>query len=387
MAKSSTTSTSHKSLCCVCIAAKMEANRSGIRWHIVHTHQQDPTLSDRQIGATVGADHKTVRHWIEVHQRTGDAKDKPRSGRERLVPEGAIHKFTGIAAQAHSNELFSAQKVSQVLSSELDVTASVRTVSNSLREAGWKYGHAQRMLMLKPAHKERWLAFAKKHLSKRTAFASWMFTNSKLFQLHKTAGKPGVKVWYPSDCRPINAVVKSGSLLHTYWGATKDGLTPPIVATGGGSQLSKHINPKTGSLYTGVSALEYQHDILPKLIHEGTKIFAASGRWGAEWILQQDNARPHTAATTKLALHQMMPSRVVLDWPAMSPDLSWIESIWAWAERQLHTSYHHVKTIDELKAALTHIFKTAPKDLLQNHVRGMPKRLQKTIAANGGPIS
>ena len=256
------------------------------------------------------------------YQRTGDVKDKPRSGRKRLVSEGAIHKLKGIAAQAHSSELFSARKVSQVLSSEFGVTASVCTMSKSLREAGWKYGHAQKILMLKPAHKERRLAFAKKHLSKRTAFASWMFTDSKLFQLHKTAGKPGVKVWYPSDCRPINAVVKSGPLLHIYLGATKDGLTPPIMATGGGSQKSQHINPKTGSLYTGVSALEYQHDILPKLINEGNKIFSASGRWGAEWILQQDNARPHTAATTKLALQQMMPNRVVLDWPAMSPDLS-----------------------------------------------------------------
>ena len=65
--------------------------------------------------------------------------------------------------------------------------------------------------MLNPSHKAKRLAFASKHLvhldlSRRTAFSEWMFADNKVFLRHRASGKTGVKMWYPQDCRPIDAV-------------------------------------------------------------------------------------------------------------------------------------------------------------------------------------
>ena len=70
----------------------------------------------------------------------------------------------------------------------------------------------------------------------------------------------------------------------------------------------------------------------------------------------------------------------------MSPDLSWIENIWAWASRRLATDYSHVQTIPQLKAALIDIFKHVPRSMLENYVNGMQERLAECVSVNGGQI-
>lgn len=70
----------------------------------------------------------------------------------------------------------------------------------------------------------------------------------------------------------------------------------------------------------------------------------------------------------------------------MSPDSSWIENIWAWADNQLKTRYPNLKSIPELEAAIIDIFKHVPKDMLQNYVKGMRARLEKVVLAQGAQI-
>ena len=67
--------------------------------------------------------------------------------------------------------------------------------------------------------------------------------------------------------------------MHVYLGTTKFGVTAPVFVTGGGSQKSSHTNPKTGKTLTGVSAVEYQQDIVPKLIQEGNKTLMLVGKF------------------------------------------------------------------------------------------------------------
>ena len=213
-----------------------------------------------------------------------------------------------------------------------------------------------------------------------------MITDSKVFLLHKTASKPGVKIWYPKGGRPVIPIVRHSQGVHAYLGVTKHGVTKVIYVTGGGSQKSSYINSKTGQLHTGVSAAEYQEQVLPELIKEGNRIFSAHGKGASEWKFQQDNARPHVAQSTKALLDQLMPNQVVHDWPACSPDLSWIENIWSWAEQELNKGYPQLNTTDELKNALTDVLSNIPSEMLRNHVRGMRNRLEAVIQQSGGQI-
>ena len=367
-------------------AGILEANRNEVRYHIISTWKSNQQLSYRAIGAIVGAQHKAVKHWIQVYKRTGRVNDAPRSGRKPKLTTAGLAKVSKKLLQQDVPTGFSSSRVAGLLKAEAGIQVSAETVRRHCRGTEWGYGFARKVLMLRPPHKAKRLAWARKHLSKRTSFSSWMITDSKVFLLHKTTSKLGVKVWWPKGGRPSVPIVRHSQGVHVYLGVTKYGVTKVIFVTGGGSQKSAYINPKTGLPHTGVSACEYQEQVLPELIREGNRIFSAHGKGAAEWQFQQDNARPHVAQSTKDLLDQIMPDQVVHDWPACSPDLSWIENIWAWAEQEVNKRYPVLHTVDELKVAITDVLSSIPSEMLKAHVRGMRGRLEAVIQRAGGQI-
>ena len=367
-------------------AGSFEARRLEVRYHIISTYKGNKKLSYRQIAAIVGAHHNTVKHWIEIFKRTGQVKDARRSGRKPKLTTAGLAKVSKRLSQQDANTSFSAARLSQLLKAEAGIQVSPETVRRHCRASGWGYGFARKVLLLRPMHRIKRLAWARKHLSKRTTFAAWMITDSKVFLLHKTASKLGVKIWYPRGGRPSVPIVRHSRGVHVYLGVTKYGITKLIFVTGGGSQQSDYLNPKTGQPYNGVSATEYQKQVLPELIREGNRIFSMHGKGASEWKFQQDNARPHVAKGTKALLEQLMPNQAVHDWPACSPDLSWIENVWSWAEQQVNKRYPVLNTVDELKTALADVFSSIPSEMLKAHVRGMRGRLEAVIEQSGGQI-
>jgi hypothetical protein len=106
------------------------------------------------------------------------------------------------------------------------------------------------------------------------------------------------------------------------------------------------------------------------------------------WIIQQHNAPAHSAKETKEEIVRLMggeKSRVELDWPPMSPDLSWIENVWGLAERELAKERQSIKTISELEKSVEKILKGIRIEVLENLVKSMPARLRKVIEGGGTP--
>jgi transposase len=178
--------------------------------------------------------------------------------------------------------------------------------------------------------------------------------------------------------------------VHAYLGVTKFGVTSVVFATGGGYQKpSFKKNSKANSFFSGVCALEYQQNILPSLVRGGNSLFASQGYWADRWIFQQDNAPAHKASGSVAEIIKLMggnAARVELEWPPMSPDLSWIENVWAWAERELQKQRAGIKTLKELAVAVEQILGSVPIAMLDNYVKGMTARLQEVINRGGAPI-
>lgn len=98
-------------------------------------------------------------------------------------------------------------------------------------------------------------------------------------------------------------------------------------------------------------------------------------------ILQQDNARPHTARHTHDTLQRHNIN--TLNWPAHSPDLSPIEHVWDMLGRRIKEN-HDVNNINELTQALLHEWHQIPLTEIQKLIRSMRRRCVAVINANDG---
>jgi hypothetical protein len=67
-------------------------------------------------------------------------------------------------------------------------------------------------------------------------------------------------------------------------------------------------------------------------------------------ILQQDNASPHSARSTKEYLQRHFSH--VMDWPSRSLDLNPVENVWGCMAQQLYSGNRQYKSVLELEAAV-----------------------------------
>ncbi|DBA75391.1 TPA: hypothetical protein ACH3X1_010655 [Trebouxia sp. C0004] len=131
------------------------------------------------------------------------------------------------------------------------------------------------------------------------------------------------------------------------------------LVTGTHKQASKHVNPKTKRLHTGIGQDEYHAVIQEHWVPEGNRLFQQVTKWAGNWQLQQDNAPPHKTAQNMACITANVPGGHFLKWSANSPDLSPIGNLWAWMDHKLPVC----KEVEKLKQ-LEQIRQSIPECML-----------------------
>ncbi|GFV22133.1 transposable element Tcb2 transposase [Trichonephila clavipes] len=105
------------------------------------------------------------------------------------------------------------------------------------------------------------------------------------------------------------------------------------------------------------------------------------GTIGAEFLLMDDNDRPHHANMVDECLQSKVITR--MDWPAYSPDLNPIEHVWDMLTRRIAVRQPHPTCLPELRRALLDEWCNTPQDQIDNLIFSMTRHCKACIASSG----
>jgi len=122
-----------------------------------------------------------------------------------------------------------------------------------------------------------------------------------------------------------------------------------------------------------ISAATYQQHTVP--------VIAGWITMNPHLVLMQDNAPGHAAQETREDLLER--GVHIIFWPAYSPDLNPIETVWARMKDYIELYYPEKMSYDALRAAVIEAWHQIGEDLLKDLIKSMPERCAAVIAANG----
>lgn len=351
-------------------------DKIGRRWAVVNALQRgQERLSS--VARDTGESLRFVKRWWERFATTGNVNDAPKQGRPPLLQEEHV-KF--VLREARSKDVFSSQQLANMLQAKYEVKVSSKTLTRKLKMGGLAYKLKPLAPLLLPRHYAARVSFAT--ANKPRSWRGVLFSDSKYFYTHPVKRGRGLKVWQHHNDERVQAMPQHCTAVHVYMGVSYYGTTSLVFVTGTTGQKCAFVNPKTKKPYDGVSGKEYREIVVPALCSDASKLFKNSSHWCDQWVFQQDGAPCHRAGLTRKEIEQRCPGGLLPRWPASSPDLSWIETVWAWMERQLRM-HPTCKDVEELKSAVLAIHKSIPISFLRNCVNGMNGRMTEVVAREG----
>ncbi|GFW85188.1 transposable element Tc3 transposase [Trichonephila clavipes] len=127
-----------------------------------------------------------------------------------------------------------------------------------------------------------------------------------------------------------------------------------------------------------VTGLRYRDEILDLYVRP----YAAA--IGNDFILMDDNARPHRAGIVEEYLEDHGLER--MEWPARSPDPNPIEHLWDYLGREVAALNPPPRSLHELKQGLLCVWSSLPIPVSDNLINSMGNRCRQCIQVRGGHI-
>ncbi len=332
-------------------------------------------ISVKQV-ASAGCVHpSTVRRWTKWDEQGRSLDRKPGSGAVAKLSAAETSQLKKISEQP---EYRSASKAARAFADITGKSISKSTAWRALTSGGDRFWLSKVRPKLTSLQRQYRITFS--NVQADRAWDSVMFTDSKYFQLDSHSRRHGT---YGKQPKMIEKP-KFGPSLHLYMGLTRYGMTELKVVSGGSTKNSTFIDKK-GKLYKGVSAAEYQAEVLPMFMREGKRLYRHT-RYRRDWILQQDGAPSHRGGHSRNLAASSAPGGLLPDWPPNSPDLSLIENIWGIMAQRL-SFLPQSADIEDYMLAIEAARDEIKPVVLQNMFEGMSARLQKCLDLNGAIIT
>ena len=304
---------------------------------------------------------------LQISENTVNAtRDWVKNGRPPLSKIGRPTKVTkGIRYYVAISTIFYPEVSDTLLAQHIHNVFKVdikHSTVNQLRHSfNFKYGPRISSLVLSDESKMKRVNFSKCFFSSKIDHHQIVFSDECWFYM----GSNNYYVWREKG-KIYNTTIKE-SIPHPnkvmFWGAIGYNFIPEIVFFTSSVNSENYID-------TAIKGSKFKE--------------SADFRFGVNgWILEQDNARPHTSRETQQALQNLGIS-VLPSWPPYSPDLSPIEVIWAIMKRRVEKyKPQNVEQLIEIVKFVWHNMKYETVNLL---IDSFPLRLDQCIKSNGAEV-
>ena len=312
------------------------------------------------VSRTLGFPRSTVRDTWDRYIERGNFSRRRGSGRPRITTV-ADDRFLLIRS------LRDRRTNSVSLKNDLQMVRRVRisedTVRRRLNEAGLRSRRPAKTQRLLRRHRRDRLRFARLHVNWTVEqWSNVLFTDESRVCLWSPDGRERV-YRRPNErfaeCTITERISYQGGSVMVWAGISNAARTDLVFVDNG-----------------AMNAHRYIEDVL------GEHVIPFAPLIGENFILMQDNARPHVAHVVTQYLEEV--GVRTLDWPACSPDMNPIEHMWDQLKRAVRRRPRQPSTLQELKIALTEEYLNIPQERITHLIHSMPRRIRGLIAARGG---
>jgi transposase len=351
-----------------------------IRWEAVHRLSQGE--SQRSVARRLRISPSSIKRWSKLRASGGIIKARTPPGRPRSVNDAAARKAFELLEQEQNTTTEAARALyAQGLTPRV---VHRTTLSRHAKRQAKAEGKSLMVVSGKPEKAltpntiSRRLAFCQKN--KNRDWRRVLFTDRKRFVF----AFPGTKVkrtqWKVRGSRGKAAFKPNKpQTLNVYGGVCAYGTTKLHIVAGTSRRASTYTNGK-GQASRNITLKEYR-DVMDKtLLPEGKRLFAAQGI--SSWVFQQDNDPSHKKPSKEAI--DAFPGHVKLlqHWPPSSPDLSPIENLWSIVDAKVQA--RGCNTFDEFVAAVQQEWAAVSKELCEELIGSMKRRVVECIEAEGG---
>ena len=330
------------------------------RAQIITLHQEG--LSRHQIAARLNIVRSTVSRTIQRFEETGDVASRPRSGRRRVTTE---REDRYLAQYARRNRSIPIRALQFQFQRTYNRVISSRTVSRRLFNVGLHRRRPLRVPLLTYQQRQRRFQWAREHQA--WLLPQWryvVFTDETRIGLISDDYRQ--RVW-----REVGRHHRLNTALE-------------VAPYQGGSEMFWG-----GIFYNGRTELIHvpqtmnAHFYLENVIRP--VIYPLRQQIGHNFVLMDDNARPHRARIVQMALEEAEITR--LDWPPLSPDMNPIEHVWDYLSRAINRRNNPPRNRQELILAAQEEWVNLPQETINNLIIGMHRRVGALISSRGGNTS